>query len=329
MKNIVEINNISVDYLLKKYSIRAVNKVSLNIVEGKITALVGESGSGKTILANILLKNLSDPGKLEEGEILYFGNENIVVINQLFGNNLQKFRWAEISMVFQGAQNALNPLMTIFEQFYETLLVHRPKINKDEAKKISTHYLNLVNLDPEKVFSAYPHELSGGMKQRVMIAFSLLLEPKLIILDEPTTALDVIVQDYIFKLLKKINVDLRISMLLLTHDISVVSKYADFVAVMYGSKMMEYGTVKDVFTMQLHPYTKGLINATPSLGKDISLMKTIPGSPANLMFLPSGCVFNPRCEKAWDLCKSHEPGYYKYPDETHVIRCHLYSEGGK
>lgn len=327
MEHIVEFKNVIVEYQMKHYNLRAVNDFSLKIPRGKITALVGESGSGKTTLASTLLNNVSKPGKIVSGEILYYGGESVYNILDLDSKKLNQFRWSKISMVFQGAQNALNPIMTIFEQFYETLKVHRHDITEEEAEAICIQYLELVNLDYEKVFKAYPHELSGGMKQRVMIAFSLLLEPSLIILDEPTTALDVIVQDYIFKLLKKINVELKISMLLLTHDISVVSKYADYVAVMYGGKLMEYGSVKNVFTQKRHPYTKGLIESTPSLDKDIDSIKPIPGNPPDLMNMPSGCVFHPRCNKAFSACPITDPKLVLLENGNHLVKCLLYKGG--
>lgn len=326
MENIVEFKNVIVEYQMKKYNLRAVNDFSLKIKKGKITALVGESGSGKTTIANTLLKNVSEPGRVISGNVLYYHDNEVIDITKLEGESLNSFRWSKISMVFQGAQNALNPIMTIYDQFYETLKVHRKNVTEVDVIEISKRYLELVNLDTEKVFKAYPHELSGGMKQRVMIAFSLLLEPSLIILDEPTTALDVIVQDYIFKLLKKINLELKISMLLLTHDISVVSKYADYVAVMYGGKLMEYGTVKTVFGDKSHPYTEGLINSTPSLDKDIELIKTIPGNPPDLTDMPTGCIFHPRCAKAFDQCHLVEPKNTALSAD-HIVKCLLYEAG--
>ena len=329
MEYIVELKNIIVDYQMKNYSLRAVNDFSLRIPKGKITALVGESGSGKTTLASTLLKNVSEPGKIMGGEILYHSDDGDINILELEGKQLNLFRWSKISMVFQGAQNALNPIMTIFEQFYETLKVHREEILEEEAKEICIRYLQLVNLDHKKVFKSFPHELSGGMKQRVMIAFSLLLEPSLIILDEPTTALDVIVQDYIFKLLKKINIDLKISMLLLTHDISVVAKYADFVAVMYGGKLMEFGSVKTVFGKKSHPYTEGLINSTPSLDREIESIKTIPGSPPDLLNMPSGCIFHPRCAKAFLECSHLDPEVNSFNNGQNLIKCLLFRGGAK
>lgn len=333
-ENIVEIRNISIDYILPKYALRAVENVDFSIKKGKITALVGESGSGKTTIASSLLNCISSPGKIVAGQVLYYGadDDNPIDIATLKINDLNQFRWQEISMVFQGAQSALNPVVTIFHQFYETMVVHenfkprkeRKKITKAQAKERITYLLQFVNLDPERIMNAYPHELSGGMKQRVMIAFSLLLDPKLIILDEPTTALDVITQDFIFRLLQKINREMGIAMLLLTHDIAVVAKYADYMGVMYGGKLMEYGTVEEVFEQRNHPYTNGLIESTPSLLKNVSHLKPIEGTPPNLLDRPTGCCFHPRCAKCMERCRNEEPKMVK--KGNNLVKCFLFEE---
>ncbi|MBQ9481401.1 MAG: ABC transporter ATP-binding protein [Clostridia bacterium] len=332
--NIVEIRNIVIDYKLKKYSLRAVDNVDFDIAAGKITALVGESGSGKTTIASSLLNCISSPGQIVSGSVTFKDGEREIRVESLDENSLNAFRWEKISMVFQGAQSALNPVVTIFNQFYETMLVHenykpkdsRVKITKEAAEKRVRYLLDFVNLDADRVMAAYPHELSGGMKQRVMIAFSLLLDPSLIILDEPTTALDVITQDFIFRLLRKINRETGVAMLLLTHDISVVAKYADYVGVMYGGRLMEYGAVEDVFRDKLHPYTRGLINSTPAINKDVSLLKPIGGEPPNLLDMPSGCKFHPRCPYCREECKTIEPETFS-KENGHKIKCFLYSDG--
>ena len=324
MENIVELRNVYIDYKLKKYDIRAVTNVSLDIKRGMITALVGESGSGKTTLASSILRCISEPGELVSGTItLYNKDGSTIKVDELEYKDIQKFRWEKVSMVFQAAQSALNPVMTILEQFEETVREHNYKWTKEEIIKKVRELLLYVKLDPERVMKCYPHELSGGMKQRVMIAFSLLFEPDLIILDEPTTALDVITQDYIFKILKQINRDYGISMLLMTHDIGVVAKFADYVGVMYAGRLMEYGTVRDIFKNGKHPYTTGLIGATPSLIADLNSMKPIEGLPPDLRDLPNGCVFNPRCPKyIKGLCDAAEPENYQV-DNT-LVKCILY-----
>ena len=306
--SIVDFKNVSIEYRLRKFTLCAVKNVDLSLEEGKITALVGESGSGKTTLATSLLNCISEPGVIAGGQVLFHGKDGTVDVGALDKRDLNRFRWNKVSMVFQGAQSALNPVVRIFDQFYETLQVHSDgKISKEEAMKISRECLKIVNLDADRVLRCYPHELSGGMKQRVMIAFALLLDPNVVILDEPTTALDVITQDYIFSILRRINRERNIAMLLLTHDIAVVSKYADYVAGMYGGRIMEYGTTEEVFSKKEHPYTEGLINATPSLIKKLEEMRPIPGAPPNLLDMPLGCVFHPRCPYADERCGKEEP----------------------
>ncbi len=320
-ENTVTIKDLTVEYKLKKYSIRAASQVSLDIKRGRMTALVGESGSGKTTVASALLNCISAPGEIVSGEVYFHEKDGSVVeVGGLREKELNAFRWSKISMVFQGAQSSLNPVMTILDHIYETMKVHEPGTTKKDAAKRAQEVLSIVNLSADRIMKMYPHELSGGMKQRVMIAMSLLLNPELIILDEPTTALDVITQDYIFKILKRINEETGIAMLLLTHDISIVAKFADYMAVMYAGRVMEYGTTADVFRHKAHPYTRGLIMATPSLYGDIESMKPIAGAPPDLMDLPEGCVFWPRCPYADKTCKGEEPRL-RPVGEDHLSRC--------
>lgn len=326
MDNIVTIKDVSIDYPLRKYTLRAVTNLSMDIKRGKITALVGESGSGKTTLSSSLIRCISEPGIVSSGQIIFHDQTEDgvkdICVNDLSRKKINEFRWAKISMVFQAAQSALNPVMTIRQQLYETMVEHGSTLKKDEMEARCVELLGYVQLNPELVLDAYPHELSGGMKQRVMIAFALLLEPQLVILDEPTTALDVITQSYIFNLLKKINEEKKISMLLMTHDISVVARFADYIGVMYGGRLMEYGTVEEVFEKRRHPYTEGLIGATPSIIGDISNMQPIEGSPPNLLNMPSGCVFHPRCKYCSDRCKMEEPATY-VTESGCSSKCHL------
>lgn len=340
---ILSLNHIVVDYELQRYSIRAIDDVTLNLKRGKITALVGESGSGKTTLASTILRTISDPGRLVSGQILYYptehdielpnhsrsGEKTVVAIEQLTTNQLNHYRWSGSAMVFQGAQSALNPVMTVFEQFYETMRVHHlgaynAREFTRQVEQRAKEVLSIVHLDSNRVLSMYPHELSGGMKQRVMIAFSLLLNPDLIILDEPTTALDVITQDAIFRVLKRINQSFGISMLLLTHDMGVVAKFADEVGVMYAGKLIEFGSTHDVFTQHLHPYTAGLIQATPSIYATRAQLKPIEGTPPNLLKLPSGCPFHPRCERRLPSCSELKPQLRSEKNE--MVSCLLYEE---
>ena len=329
---IVEFKNVVIHYELRKYSLCAVNDFSLGLEKGAITALVGESGSGKTTIASSLLACISEPGRVVSGQVIFHDKDKGIDVTSLNEKELNAFRWDKVSMVFQGAQSALNPVIKIFDQFYETLYVHNEYLPKDKrivltkavAREKMVRLLEIVNLDPDRVLDAYPHELSGGMKQRVMIAFSLLCDPDLIILDEPTTALDVITQDFIFSILKKINREMGIAMLLLTHDIAIVSKYADYMGVMYGGRLMEYGTVEDVFEHRYHPYTKGLIDSTPSLVGDLDSLKPIGGNPPDLLNMPKGCRFNPRCSKCFKRCTEEEPQDYNVKGS--LVKCFLYDK---
>lgn len=326
MDAVVTIRNVHIDYPLKKYTLHAVSDVSMDIVRGKITALVGESGSGKTTLASALIRSISEPGRIASGEILFHGSdEEPTHLEKLTEKELRDFRWQRISMVFQAAQSALNPVMTVKEQFFETIEQHKGRVSSEQKEKRCRELLKYVKLDPDRILKAYPHELSGGMKQRVMIAFSLLLDPDLIILDEPTTALDVITQSYIFGLLKQINQEKGISMLIMTHDISIVAKFADYVGVMYGGKLMEYGTVRDVFRNRRHPYTAGLIGATPSIIHDLSRIEPIRGAPPDIRDLPQGCVFWPRCDRCQEKCKQEDPETTELPDGS---KCKCVLAGG-
>ncbi len=341
---ILEIKDVVIEYDLKKYSLRAVDCVSMRFLKGSVTAIVGESGSGKTTLATSILEVISSPGHVKSGSVLYYQDVQptlwpstpvdgrfVTDISKLNPTQLNHYRWQECSMVFQGAQSSLNPVMTIYEQFYETMEVHHVgNISSKEMHRIvhqrAREVLEIVHLDVDRILPMYPHELSGGMKQRVIIAFSLLLNPKIIILDEPTTALDVITQDNIFRVLKKINKEMGITMILLTHDMGVVAKFADFVGVMYAGKLVEYGTALDVFKNRLHPYTHGLIGATPSILADHRSLKPIEGNPPDIMNLPKGCPFHPRCDRCFEKCRNQTPSMTKINEEW--VSCHLFDEAG-
>lgn len=327
--NVVEFKNISIDYEMKKITLHAVSNVSLGLEKGKITALVGESGSGKTTLATSLINCISSPGRIVSGDVILHSEKTKKDISVVKMNDkeLNNYRWNNVSMVFQGAQSALNPIETIFNQFNETLHYHGINLPKKEAREKFVEILKIVNLN-ENVLDQYPHEISGGMKQRVMIAFSLLLDPEVIILDEPTTALDVITQNYIFSILTKINKERGTTMLLLTHDIAIVAQYADNIGVMYGGRMMEFGTVKNVFKKPLSPYTKGLINSTPSLIKNNDDIKPIPGTPINIVDLPKGCGFAARCEFCQEKCNKHVTEILEV-ETGHFVYCHKYGKEGE
>lgn len=322
--NVIEIKGLTVKFPMKIGTLCAADQVDFQIEKGKITALVGESGSGKSTVASAVLRSVSSPGIISSGSIMY-GEKDILKFNK---NELQKYKWSSVAMVFQAAQNALNPVMTIKEQIIETVLAHEPNMKEAEIEEKAKKLFEYVRLDPNRVLKAFPHELSGGMKQRVMIAFSLLLDPELVILDEPTTALDVITQDYIFEILMKIHKELGITMLILTHDIGVVAKVADKVGVMYAGKIVESGDIFTVFENGRHPYTRNLIQAAPSLIGDVKDLQSVRGAAPNLLDLPNGCTFHPRCSCAKLICSQETPQVSILENE-HVVMCHMYSEKNK
>ncbi len=315
--NIMELRDVTVEFKKPRGSLLAVNHVDFDVREGHVTALVGESGSGKSTLAFTMLNIVNTSGKLLSGEVRYKGQD----ILELSKEQLDAYKWKDVSIIFQSAQSALNPLMTVQEHFWETYHVHEPSAKEEDMVAHFRSLLEDVRLDPDRVLKLYPHELSGGMKQRVMIAFSMLLHPKMIILDEPTTALDVITQDYIFSILDRIHTETGVSMLLLTHDIGVVAKVADRIAVMYAGRIVEVGDIFEVFRNTAHPYARALITTAPSLldrGED---KEPIQGVPPDLIDLPTGCAFHPRCPYATEKCRQEVPVLTQVGND-HFAACH-------
>lgn len=303
-KNIIEIRDLVVKFPLYIGTIYAVNKVDLDIPRGSIMALVGESGCGKSTIASALLNMVSNPGVIDKGSHIWYDGKDVLAMDS---REVRKYRWSEVAMVFQAAQSCLNPAYTIGDQIIETYREHGDDRSRDTLLEEAKTYLAYVRLDGDRVLNAYPHELSGGMKQRVMIAFSLLLKPKVIILDEPTTALDVITQDYIFDILQRIHDELDVTMILLTHDIAVVAKVATRMAVMYAGKVIEQGNIFDIFSRPAHEYTRQLIASAPSLLDDVNDRRSITGTPPDLLKLPEGCYFSPRCEMCTERCLKERP----------------------
>ena len=297
MEPILEIKNLCIDFQTNGGAIRACDNVTIDFYRGDIIGIIGESGSGKSTLAAGILKTIREPGKISSGEILYHTKSGEVInLLSLSEKEYSKYRWCNITTVFQAAQNVLNPTLKIKDHFIETAFAHNED-NKYTKKKIldkAALLLSQVRLE-ERVLDCYPYQLSGGMKQRTVIALSLLLEPDFLILDEPTTALDVITQWYIIDILRKVHKETGITMIFLTHDVSIIGSVVDRIGVMYCGQVVEYGNVMDVFKKPAHPYTFGLMNAIPSLRDDITTRKAIPGYPPNLLNLPKGCRFGPRC----------------------------------
>jgi len=323
---VMQIEGVSVEFRLPRRVLHAVDNVSLSVRRGEILGIVGESGSGKSTLSSTMLNYVSAPGHITSGRVLYDGRD----VLQMSEEDLRQYRWRDVATVFQAAQNSLNPVLRIREQFLDTAAAH-DEFPEDRVMTRARDLLRFVRLEPDQVLEAYPHQLSGGMKQRTIIALSLLLEPKVLVLDEPTTALDVITQAYVMNILRNVHDELQITMVFLTHDVCIMAKIADRIAVMYAGQIVELGSVYDVFYHPLHPYTRGLIQAAPSLVDDVSLRRAIPGSPPDLTDLPAGCRFAPRCSCCQSgECEGSEQGALVEVEPGHfTICCHWQGTGAQ
>jgi oligopeptide/dipeptide ABC transporter ATP-binding protein len=295
-------------------------KVCLKIFEKETYGLVGETGCGKSVTALSILQLVPEPGKIVEGEI-YYKDQNLL---KLSDKEIMEIRGKEIAMVFQDPLTYLNPVLTIGEQISETIILHQ-NIEKNEAHQKTLDALNLVRMPyPEKIVNQYPHELSGGMRQRAIIAMGISCNPSLLILDEATTALDVTIQAQIFQLLNELKDKINMSLLVITHDLGLVAENCNRIAVMYAGTVIENATTKKLFKNPLHPYTKGLLNAIPKIQQSSDTLEIIPGNVPNLIHPPSGCRFNPRCKYAKEICKNELPEMKQF-EKDHNIACHLYS----
>jgi peptide/nickel transport system ATP-binding protein len=308
---ILSVRNLTIEYTAKRGNVQAIRNVSFEVRRGEALALIGESGSGKTTLGLGIVQLLPASAKIKTGQVVYRrldGNGQPAEIDALSlkDNALRQFRWRDCAMVFQGAQNAFNPVLRIADHFADTAKAHGAPGGKALEQR-GKHLLTQVRLDAERVWRSYPHELSGGMRQRVLIALALLLEPQLIILDEPTTALDILTQRNIMDVLKDLRTQLDFSLIFISHDLSLAAELADRVATVYAGKIVELAHVRTIFKTPAHPYTIGLINAVPTLTGDKAELTSIPGSPPDLIDLPSGCKFHPRCPLADGKCEREEP----------------------
>jgi len=318
MDKILEVKNLKLYYHTSKGAVRALDDVTFDLYKGETLGLVGESGCGKTTTGVALLKMPSPPGRIEPGSQIILDGRDIMPLSE---KEVRKsVRWEEVSMVFQGAMNCLTPVYTIGKQMMETLREHRD-MDKAQAEELIKEYLGLVGLPPE-VMGRYPHEMSGGMKQRIVIATALFLKPKLVILDEPTTALDVIVQAQIINLLKKLKKTFDLSFIFITHDLSLEAEVSDRICIMYAGKIAELGTNQQIYGKQgpMHPYTEKLLQATPLLRKKVDSLSYIPGTPPDLIDPPKGCRFHPRCHKVMDKCSQEEPPLLEI-EPGHMVAC--------
>jgi peptide/nickel transport system ATP-binding protein len=324
---LVELRDLIVDYVGPERDVRSVDHVSLSIAPGEIVGLAGESGCGKTTTAHALLQILRYPAQLAGGQIL-FRDEDITKLSE---RELRRFRWRNVSLVFQSAMNALNPVLRVGDQFVDMMRAHE-SIRKRDALARAGDLLELVGIDRNRV-RAYPHELSGGMRQRVIIAMALALRPELVIMDEPTTALDVVVQREILQEIQDLQRELGFAVLFITHDLSLLLEFADRVAIMYAGELVEVASADTLFRKPRHPYTIGLINSFPPLTGPLDRMTGIPGSPPDLARPPSGCRFHPRCPHCIPGAPLHERQTTVKPElrlvaPGHFVACHLVEEEG-
>lgn len=316
MSNLLEINNLCVDYVSPNGVARAVNDVSISIAPGETLGIAGESGCGKSTLAFAISRLHKAPALISEGEILYKGQDVLKMNNK----QLRDFRWNDVSIVFQSAMNSLNPVITIGEQLTDVILAHK-KIPYKQAHDRAVELLGTVGIHGDRM-SSFPHQLSGGMRQRVVIAIALALEPKLIIMDEPTTALDVVVEREILNELYELKSKFGFSILFISHDLSLMGEIADRIGVMYAGNLIELGDAKTVFSEPKHPYTKGLISSFPTIHGPKERLYGIPGNPVNLLDTPQGCNFQERCGDCISMCIKSEPRLGAIATGHHVS-CHL------
>ncbi|OYT38837.1 MAG: dipeptide/oligopeptide/nickel ABC transporter ATP-binding protein [Desulfurococcales archaeon ex4484_58] len=300
--------------------VKAVDNVSFTLNRGEVLGLAGESGCGKSTTAYSIIRLVPPPGRIVGGRIVFEGQDILKMSSEEYR---RKIRWKKISMIFQGAMNALNPVLSIGDQMAEVFMIHKG-MSKKEALEESAKLLSMVGIDPKRLRS-YPHELSGGMKQRVMIAMALALNPPLVIADEPTTALDVVVQAQVMNVLKKLQKEYKVSIILITHDLSLIAEIADKVAIMYAGKIVEFGTAEHIYLNPQHPYTRGLLASIPRIRGEIKKLEWIPGIPPDLVAPPRGCRFHPRCKYKFEPCDKEEPPMVEV-EPGHYVACWLYAK---
>jgi peptide/nickel transport system ATP-binding protein len=315
---LLEVKNLKTYFRVKRGSVKAVDNVSFEVEKGEAMGLVGESGCGKTTIALSILRILPSSGKILGGNILFRGTDLVKLTEDEMRTNV---RWKGISIVFQGAMNALNPVYKVGEQIIESIRLHEEYVTKEEADERVEKLFELVGVDPSRRGN-YPHEFSGGMRQRAMIAMALSCSPELLIGDEPGTALDVIVAAQVLKLMNDLRMKLNLSMIMISHDLSIIAETCQKTAIMYGGKIGEYADITKVFKEPLHPYTQGLMGAFPGIRAEKTRMSSIPGSPPDLLSPPPACRFHPRCKYAMDICRTKEPELVDV-GKKHYVACHL------
>ena len=319
-KKLLEVKDLVVEYKTDTELVKAVNGVNLSLDANEALGIVGETGAGKTTTCRAIIGLVqTPPGRITNGEI-YFEGENLL---QKKEREMRKIRGGDITMVFQDPMTSLNPSMTVGDQIMEVIRLH-DKISRAEAIVRAKEMLEMVGIPGER-YVEYPHQFSGGMKQRVVIAIALACNPKLLIADEPTTALDVTIQAQVLELMKELKAKVNTSIILITHDFGIVAEICEKVAVMYAGEVIESGTIQQIFKNRSHPYTVGLFGAIPTIDEEVERLETIPGTPADPSNLPEGCKFHPRCKHCMDICRHEHPSDVVLED-GHVVKCHLFSQ---
>ncbi|MBA3471306.1 MAG: ABC transporter ATP-binding protein [Herpetosiphonaceae bacterium] len=318
---LLTVDDLCVEYRTPRGPVRAVDHVSFSIAHGEVFGLAGESGSGKSTIAHAIMRILHPPAVITGGHVNFSGDD----VLEMDGDELARFRWRDVSMVFQSAMNALNPVMTIGEQICDVIQCHL-RLSKADSMDKAAHLLDLVGIERSRL-AAYPHQLSGGMRQRAVIAIALALNPPLMIMDEPTTALDVVVQKEILQQISDLKDKMGFSILFITHDMSLMVEFSDRIGIMYAGEIVETADAHDVFNNPQHPYTRGLMSSFPSLVGPKVKLTGIPGSPPDMGKPPSGCRFHPRCDQAMAICSLQRPALREVAP-VHRAACHLYELTG-
>lgn len=327
--NCVEFDNVHTYFFTDIGTVKSVNGVSFEVPQGKTVGIVGESGCGKSVTSLSLMQLVQRPaGQTVEGEIRFNSGEQVYNVVNTPTSVMQKLRGNYMSMIFQEPMTSLNPVFRIGDQIDEVIALHNQDMTKEQVKSRTIEMLDMVGIaNKEGVYKMFPHELSGGMRQRIMIAMALACNPKLIIADEPTTALDVTIQAQVLDLLRNLKDKINSSIMLITHDLGVVAEMADYVVVMYAGRVVEKGTAREIFKDPRHPYTIGLMNSKPVVGKHVDKLYSIPGSVPNPVDMPNYCYFKDRCEMCVDGCEGEYPCEY-HVSPTHVVSCYRCKEGG-
>jgi len=322
-KELLRVEGLTTHFYTEEGVVKALDGVTFSIEEGEIMGLVGETGCGKSVTATSIMRLIpSPPGRIVSGRILFEG-KNLLELSE---SEMRGVRGKEIAMIFQDPMSSLNPVLRVGFQVLEAIMTHS-RVTFQEGMRRVKEIFGRVNIpDVDESVNKYPHQFSGGMRQRVMIAMALSMQPKLLIADEPTTALDVSIQAQILSLIKRLQREFSTSVLLISHDLGVIATMAQKVGVMYAGSIIEYGSVEEIFNNPLHPYTKGLLNAIPRLDSDREWLEVIPGSVPNLIYPPSGCRFHPRCPLAREECVQEKPSLVEV-ERGHMVACHEYNRG--